>query len=231
MRLLNAPVASTQPQRGATLIAILIGIVVGLIVLSGGIVFYVNNVSANRFVLAASRLDLELMSAMDAMARELRRAQYIARAEQVRHQVPCADVFCDAADDFSLADGDATAGFARIEFSYDRRDSAAGNAQVQNDDECTGFRLRAQAIEMKTRCSGDGGWLPLTDPATTVVTALNLGVDCTESAGFYSRRVQVQASAHLAGDATQSRSLSQVVQVRAPLGATSPPTYCRMPAP
>ena len=222
---------SRNRQRGATLVAILLGIVVGLIVITGGIVFYVNNVTANRFVLAASRLDLELMSAMDAMAREIRRAQYIAQAETVRHRVPCADVFCDAADDFSLADGDATSGFARIEFSYDRRDTGTGNAQVQNNDECTGFRVRNQSIEMKTRCSGDGGWLPLTDPATTVVTALNLGVDCTESAGFYSRHVVVQVAAHLAGDTGQSRTLRQVVQVRAPLGATSPPTYCRMPAP
>lgn len=222
---------SRTRQHGATLVAILLGIVVGLIVITGGIVFYVNNVTANRFVLAGSRLDLELMSAMDAMAREIRRAQYIAQAETVRHRVPCADVFCDAADDFSLADGDITSGFARMEFSYDRRDVGTGNAQLQNDDECTGFRVRDQAIEMKTRCSGDGGWLPLTDPATTVVTSLNLGVDCTESAGFYSRRVVVRVAAHLAGDTGQSRTLSQGIQVRAPLGATSPPTYCRMPAP
>ena len=52
-----------------------------------------------------------------------------------------------------------------------------------------------------------------------------------EQAEALMRRHSEQASAHLAGDATQSRSLSQVVQVRAPLGATSPPTYCRMPAP
>lgn len=216
-------------QRGATLVAILIGVVVGLIVITGGIVFYVNNVTANRFVLSASRLDLELMSAMDAMGREIRRAQYIAHAETVRHQVPCADVFCDAADDFSLQSGTTTDGFARIDFSYDRRDQGAGNAAVQNDDECTGFRLNNGAVEMKTRCSGDGGWLPLTDPATTVVTGLNFGVDCTDSASFYSRTVIVSVAAHLAGDPEQSRVLLQRLQVRAPLAATGAPAYCRMP--
>ena len=223
--------AQRRTQSGATLVAILIGIVVGLIVITGGIVFYVNNVSANRFVLAASRLDLELTSAMDAMAREIRRAQYIAGAEAVRYRVPCADVFCDSADDFSLQTGDATNGFARIDFSYDRRDQGVGNAAVQNDDECTGFRLNASAVEMKTRCSGGGGWLPLTDPATTVVTALNFGVDCSESAGFYNRTVRVSLAGHLAGEPTRTRTLVHELQVRAPLAATSQPDYCRMPTP
>lgn len=227
MRLLNT-LRPRPAQRGATLVAILIGIVVGLIVITGGIVFYVNNVTANRFVLAASRLDLELMSAMDAMTREIRRAQYIASAETGRHRVPCADVFCDAADDFSLQGGDAANGFARIDFSYDRRDQGTGNAAVQNDDECTGFRLNGGAVEMKTRCSGDGGWLPLTDPATTVVTALNLGVDCSESASFYNRTATVTLTGHLAGEPGRTRRLEQAVQVRTPLASAAPPAYCRM---
>jgi len=228
MRLLTP---APSRQGGATLVAILIGLVVGLIVLTGGIVFFVNNVSANRQLLAASRLDLELMSAVDAMAREIRRAQYIARADTVRHQVPCADVFCDGAEDFSLADGDTAAGYAQIEFSYDRRDTGVGNAQTQNADECTGFRLRNSAVEMKTNCSTDGGWLPLTDPATTVVTQLNFGVDCTVANDFYTRTVLMRVNGHLGGDTTLTRALTEAVVVRAPLAASSPPAYCRLPTP
>lgn len=219
-----------KPQAGATLVAILIGLVVGLIVLTGGIVFFVNNVSVNRQILAASRLDLELMSAMDAMAREIRRAQYIARADTVRHRVPCADVFCDGPEDFSLTGGDAASGFAQIDFSYDRRDQGAGNAQVQNADECTGFRLRGGAVEMKTHCSLDGGWLPLTDPATTVVTQLKFAVDCTVVSDFYTRTVSVHLSGQLDSDASLSRNLTETVVVRTSVAASSPPAYCRLPA-
>lgn len=219
-----------KQQAGASLVAILIGLVVGLIVVTGGIVFFVNNLGVNRQILSASRLDLELMSAMDAMAREIRRAQYIARADTVRHRVPCADVFCDGPEDFSLTDGVTASGFAQIDFSYDRRDQGAGNAQVQNADECTGFRLRSGAVEMKTNCSLDGGWLPLTDPATSAVTQLNFAVDCTVVNDFYTRAVWVTLSGQLSGDATLSRTLTEAVVVRAPLAASSPPAYCRMPA-
>lgn len=229
MRLLK-----TRPRRrqvGATLVAILIGLAVGLIVITGGIAFYVNNVSANRQVLAASRLDLELMSAMDAMTREIRRAQYTARAETVRHQVPCADVFCDGPEDFSLSGGDATTGFAQIDLSYDRRDQGSGNAMIQNADECTGFRLRNQAVEMKTNCSVDGGWLPLSDPATTVITQLNFGVDCSMQNNFYTRTVHMRLAGYLQGDTNLTRTMSESVQVRAPLATSSAPVYCRLLTP
>lgn len=229
MRLLKT--LQRSRQAGATLVAILIGLTVGLIVLTGGIAFYVNNVSANRQMLATSRLDLELMSAMDAMAREIRRAQYIARAETVRHQVPCADVFCDGPEDFSLNGGDAATGFAQIELSYDRHDQGSSNAMTQNADECTGFRLRSQTIEMKTNCSADGGWLPLSDPATTVITELNFGVDCSVQSGFYTRTVHMRLGGHLGGDTGLARNLSESVQVRAALAASAPPAYCRLPSP
>ncbi len=204
MRLLN----HIQSERGESLIALMVGIAVGLIVLSGAIAFYVNTVSSNRQIMEARLLNQDLKATMAMMVREIRRAQYIGKAEQYRvSKLPgetcpefcqCPDVFCDVFSDeprdFSLSSIHPTLAnvYRAIEFSYDRHDpdNNPNNPPSQDDnfngsrvaDECFGFRLNTviNAVEMKTDCNPNTPtWIQLTDPETVRINDLRLLVRCT----------------------------------------------------
>ena len=221
MRLLTT--APSRP-RGETLASLLVGMAVSLLVLAGGMLYFSNNVSNNRAMLQTSRLDVEMMSAMDAMVREIRRAQYVAQAQTVRFRIPCNDAFCDQAEDFMLADGDASDGFERIEFTYDRNDNG-----VQDVDECTGFRIVNGQLQMKASCaSGPLGaqWSALTDDHITRMTGLRFRVDCTLLSGFYTRLVTLTLDGQLVREPQVMRQMNEAVQVRATLALPALPTYC-----
>lgn len=65
-----------QRQSGASLIELMVGILVGLIVLSAITVFVTNNLQANKQSVDAAKLNQDLRIALDLMARDLRRANY-----------------------------------------------------------------------------------------------------------------------------------------------------------
>ena len=210
--------------RGETLASLLVGMAVSLIVLAGGMLYFSNNVSSNRAMLQTSRLDVEMMSAMDTMVRETRRAQYVAQAQTVRFRIPCNDAFCDQAEDFLLADGDAASGFERIEFSYDRNDNG-----VQDVDECAGFRVSNGRLEMKTSCASAtlaAQWSALTDEHITRMTGVRFKVDCTLLSGFNTRLVTITLDGQLARDPQVMRQMNESVQVRATLALPALPAYC-----
>jgi type IV pilus assembly protein PilW len=239
MRLLN----SIQSERGETLIGLMVGVTVGLIVLSGAIAFYVNTVSNNRQIMEARLLNQDLKATMAMMVREIRRAQFIADAEQYRFSNPCNDVFCDEARDFSLSSAHPTLAnaYRTIEFSYDRGDpdGNSNNAPSQDDnlngsrarDECFGFRLNTanNALEMKTDCAGTStSWTELTDPDTIQVTDLSFLVHCQPSSGsaLYSRLVDISLTERLTADATRTLTLNESVKVRSDILLESRPGYC-----
>ncbi|MFB1490677.1 MULTISPECIES: PilW family protein [unclassified Thiocapsa] len=209
MRLLN----HIQSERGESLIGLMVGITVGLIVLSGAIAFYVNTVSSNRQIMEARLLNQDLKATMAMMVREVRRAQFINNAEQHRFKNPCNDPFCNDASDFSFPTAHPTLanGYRIIEFSYDKNPDS-----LQDNDECFGFRLAtgSSVVEMKTDCTPT--WLQLTDPDTIQVTDLSFLVHCEPSSGsaLYSRLVDISLTGRLTADATRTLTLNESVKVR-----------------
>ncbi|NVZ07642.1 prepilin-type N-terminal cleavage/methylation domain-containing protein [Allochromatium humboldtianum] len=235
-------------ESGVSLIELMIGMVVGLLVLAGGIAFFVNSVSSNREILQSRLLNQELKATMSLMTREIRRAQYIANAESLRTAVPCTDAFCDA-NDFALpssfAHASLTSVYNAILFGYDRN-----NNGTQTADECFGFGLVTDpttgidvvAMPNGWDCTGTTAstptstpwsWTALTDPRTIEITSLNICVLCTPSSGtaFYDRNVNICLEGQMRSDPSVTMALSESVQVRSTIPLNSKPSYCASSCP
>jgi hypothetical protein len=201
-------------QRGETLIGLLVGLSVGLVVLAAGSALLANHLRGHRAALQESHLHHDLRSAMDWMARELRKTQYAGMAWQTRSPSACADGFCQDGQDFSIQ-GD------RIDFSYDRNHNGLRDAN-----ECMGFRLSGQALQTKRSCSGSGSWLAITDSANLELTALSWQLRCELRNGWVHRSVLMALTAQWPGDATRRISLSQTVHLRNDLPASVQALFC-----
>lgn len=68
---------SRRSQYGLSLIELMVGIVVGLVMLSAVTSMVVNNLKANRDAVAAAKLNQDLRGALSVIARDLRRANYL----------------------------------------------------------------------------------------------------------------------------------------------------------
>lgn len=206
------------PQRlhetGETLMGLLVGMSVGLVVLAAGSAMLANHLRGHRAALQDSHLHTDLRSAMDWMTRELRKAQYTAKAWQSRSPTVCDDAFCQDGLDFSI-EGD------WIDFSYDRNH----NGQ-RDDDECMGFRLVDKALHARRTCSATGSWQAITDSANLSITALNWQLRCELRHGWLHRSVQMDLAAQWPGDASRQVSLSQTIHLRNDLPASQQALFC-----
>ena len=201
-------------QRGETLIGLLVGLSVGLVVLTAGSALLANHLRGHRAALQDSHLHHDLRSAMDWMARELRKAQYTAHAWQSRAPSVCDDPFCQGWQDFSIK-GD------WIDFSYDR------NHNGQKDkDECMGFRLSGTTLHARRSCTGSGDWQAITDSANLEITALSWQLRCELRQGWLHRSVRMDLTAKWPRDTSRQIRLSQTVHLRNDLPASVQGLFC-----
>lgn len=149
-------------QRGASLVELLVGLALGLFVVSSALGLLTSHLQENRALVAEARLMHELNHAADRMTRELRRAGYWGDAsaalwepDAVRRTNPYLGL-SPSADEASSAS-----------FGYSR-DGSENHAI--DDNEQFGYRLRSGNLEVRLGSS----WQTLTDPATLVVTAFSV---------------------------------------------------------
>ena len=204
---------SRPRQRGETLVGLLVGISLGLLVLAGGAHMLAQLLRGHRLALQDSHLQQDLHFAMDLMASELQDAQYSATAWRTRSPTRCADAFCDGAEDFSLGPG-------RIDWSLDRNHDGA-----QDNDECTGFRLKAGALQVRTACLPEV-WTALTDTSSLRLTHLEATMQCRVQTGWLQRQVQLQLEAHWPQDAARTLTLQRTVTLRNDLPQAIKALYC-----
>ncbi len=203
-----------QSERGETLTGLLVGLSVGLVVLAAGSALLANHLRGHRMALQDSHLHHDLRSAMDWMARELRKAQYSAKAWETRSPLACTDTFCDGFEDFSIEDD-------WINFSHDRNHNG-----TQDNNECMGFRLSDAELKAKRSCSASGDWQAITDQTSLEITALSWQLRCELHQGWLHRTVQMSLTAQWPGDATRQVSLTQTVHLRNDLPAAMKALYC-----
>ncbi|PUE10941.1 hypothetical protein B9Z51_00930 [Limnohabitans sp. T6-5] len=203
-----------RSERGETLMGLLVGLSVGFVVLTAGSALLAHHLRGHRMALQDSHLHHDLRSTMDWMARELRKAQYSAKAWETRSPTECADTFCDGFEDFSIEDD-------WIDFSYDRNHNGE-----QDNDECMGFRLSGTELSAKRSCSASGDWLVITDRASLEITALSWQLHCELHQGWLHRSVKLAMTAQWPGDASRQLSLSQTVHLRNDLPARMQALYC-----
>ena len=200
-------------QRGETLVGLMVGLALGALVLAGGAHMLATLLRGHRQAVQETRLQQDLHFALDLMARELQAAQYSARASHTRHPQACSDAFCDGPEDFSL-------GVERLLWTVDRNHNG-----VQDNNECTGYRLRAGALQVRTACQPEV-WTGLTDTASLRLTGLQATLECRPQSGWLQRRVRLQLQAQSPQQAERTLTLSRQLSLHNDLPQAVQARYC-----
>lgn len=193
--------ASAPRMRGESLIALLVGLALGLGVLTGGIGLWMVTLKAQRSALQETHLQQDLHAALEWMVQELRNAQYIHPAWDQRTAANCNDAFCGAPEDFSVSE-------SQIEFSWDRNDNG-----LKDITECSGFQLRADELRLKTNCT-TGQWQVITHAQNVRVTALQFTPHCVWQNGSLQRYIDIQLSAALPNEPLNTVTHQRSVHLR-----------------
>lgn len=204
-------------QRGESLVGLLVGMGVGLVVLAAGARLIATHLQGHRWLLQDSHLHHDLRSALDTVASALRQAQFVGQAAFERSVSPCADAFCGGQARLMLQ-------AQRIDFGRDRN----GNGLLDNN-ECTGFRLRAHKLQVRTACLPEV-WTDLTDAGSLKILNLQWQLHCEARGPWVARWVTVDMLAQWPQDPARQLQLSHTVALRNHVPATPWPPDCG-PAP
>ena len=201
-------------QKGETLMGLMVGLSVGLVVLAGGSSLLSQQLRGHRMAWQDSHLNHELRVAADWMGRELRKAQYSAKAWETRSPTQCDDTFCDGFEDFSI-EGD------WIDFSHDRNHNGE-----QDNDECMGFRLSGTTLQAKRSCNTSGDWQAMTHSQSVRITDLAWQLKCDQHQGWLRRSVQMTLQAQWPSDASRHITLSKTVHLRNDIPGSQQALFC-----
>lgn len=153
--------ASSGPRRqhGLSLVELLVGAALGLFLVGGAISLFVGNLDSSRRLLIEARVNQDLRTAADLIARDLRRAGYWAKAIEGVAAAPAINPHIGIAGTYGIQDSEITYSFAR-----DTDSTVDSNEQF-------GFQLQDGMIRMRT---GANGWQSITDPGVITVTTLEI---------------------------------------------------------
>jgi len=210
---MSAPDRKRLSQRGETLVGVLVGLAVGLLVLAAGAQMLAQMLRTQRAMQQDTHVQQDLQLVLDLVTRELQNAQHVDGAWRSRDTTGCRDPFCDGPEDLQVRDN-------RLDFSLDRDHNG-----VQDNDECTGLRLSAGALQLRTACTPEV-WTALTDTSTMRVGQLHFQLQCTAQDGWVQRRVSLQLQAQTPAPSQRRVDLSRTVQVRNDLPAIASPRFC-----
>ncbi len=172
---------SENRERGLGLIELLIGATVGLFLLSGYLYLYQSIISSSKHSLDMTRMDQQLRTVMDVMARNLRRAGYSGKAVGDGTDIPdygAGNPFQTNGYQLELGGACSSGECNCVTFSYDADGDGAIDANTR---EIFGFRLSSGAIEMRLGGRGaptcsSGIWQDITDSGIEVAT-LNIAYE------------------------------------------------------
>ena len=191
-------------QRGYTLIELMIGLLVGLIVLSAVIYSFLTTLRSSRDVVNSSLLNNEVTAALDLMSGEIRRIGY----DSDSSTSPSNGYLKIVSGGSEVSSGNC------IIYLYDRTGSdVASNATY------SGFRLNSGSIEYADGLAGSnmcaGTWTPVVDPRFNVsaltITATSEALPSTDSMFT----VEITVSANVVSDSEwKLDQVSKFVKVR-----------------
>lgn len=173
--MLNKIIFKTQQhQTGVTIVELMISIVLGLLLLSAATAMTVKSMVMNGDTLGSAKLNQDLDSVLHVMVNDIRRAGYSGQNNSVTPVIP-AVVFSDNEDLFIESQ-------SCVLYAYDASPPGTPGAGVLETTEKFGFKLVANAIQMRTECSATGTacaddcdagtWEPLTDPNRMTIRSL-----------------------------------------------------------
>ena len=153
---------------GLSIVELMVGIVVGLLVVTGALSMSAGNLNKSRRLLADVRFNQDLRAAADLITRDLRRAGYWGAAITGTQAIGATSA--TAQNPYAGATGSSGAGFS-YQFSRDAQE----NGTLDNNEQF-GFRIRDGALQMRSNADG---WRDVTD--TKVMTLADDGLVITPS--------------------------------------------------
>jgi type IV pilus assembly protein PilW len=206
-------------MRGLSIMELMIGVTVGMIVVSGALMLFVRNLNGSRLLLNETRLNQDLRAAVDLVTRDLRRAGYWGNA--IQGTIALGATSATTQNPYSAV---STVSTSEVTYEFSR-DAAEDNSLAVNEQ--FGFRLSGGAIQMN---SGNG-WTDITDTRsititnfqiTPTVTSLPLGHLCPKTCAVGApncptvtvRSFNVLVQGQSVGDSNVLRDLRSTVRVR-----------------
>lgn len=206
-------------QRGLSIVELMVGVAIGLVVVSASVLVSSRNIADTRALLAEVRVNQDLRAVADLVTRDLRRAGYWGNAIDGTRVV--AGGAAPPANPYSAM----AAASSSVAYAF-TRDATEDNALGVG--ERFGFRLNEGRIEMQT---AQDTWQAVSDPATVTVTGfavtpvtttLPLGHLCPTPCAIGApncptvtvRRYDVVLSGRSVRDAAVRRELRTSVRVR-----------------
>lgn len=206
-------------QHGLSLIELLVGAAVGLIVVAGALQLHARHLQDNRRLLIEARLQQELRSATDLIARQLRRSGYWQHALSGVAGLP----FTDAA----VNPHSTLATVSPATFGADVDDAPGAGSDATSR---WGLRLNGNRLQARI---GAGTWQDLSDPVFVSVDAFELVpteraidllarcvVDVCPAGALNCpprqliRSVEIRLRAHATADTTLVREARETVRLR-----------------
>lgn len=208
--------AARRSQAGLSIVELMVGIAVGLFVVSAATMVVTSQLNDNRRLLLETQLQQDLRASSDIIAREIRRgAAWGTPEDGLWYPGRTNAVVANAFSEFSVEDGNT------VEFEYQRRPDEQGPY---------GFTVNDRGV-IRTKL-GDADWQDLTDGKVMKVTGFAVTLSETESdrlpcpracdaAGstdcwprLVERTVRIDLTAEAASDSSVSRSMTTVVRMR-----------------
>ena len=211
-----------QHQRGYTLVELMIGLLVGLIVLSAVIYTFLGTLRSSRDITNSARINREMSVLVDTVVGELRRTGYY----------PVALAYAGSPSEYGVSRADLkfTDGDSCIVLGY-YDDSAASAAYATR-----GFKYVSSALTMyfgsdsALSCSSNLLWSPITDVESIEVTSFDIDLVCTNvetgnpastsactassTSEIYSRAVSLALSMQSATDNDWKISTTEFVKIQ-----------------
>jgi prepilin-type N-terminal cleavage/methylation domain-containing protein len=157
------------PQRGFSLIELMVSVTLGLLLLAAVSQIYVNTTGSSHNTLKMARVNQELRAAMDVMVRDIQRAGYYNQAT-----VTGTGVVAGATNPFTQSASNLQVNGSCITYTYDRDN----NTTVDNTEKMA-FYLNDDAVRMRNGGTSDSNSCPpnsaegITDSNRVTITALS----------------------------------------------------------
>jgi type IV pilus assembly protein PilW len=167
-------------RRGMSIVELMVGITIGLFILSGATLVLTSQLGDNRRLLLEAQMQQDMRATADMVARDLRRAAYWARAYQHVWPAAIASMLDNPYQELTQAN----AGGGPDNITYDRSTDEEGRPLGTDDNvrsaaERVGFRLNRDAGTVEIQVS-EGNWQALTDPAVLRVTRFDITLNTND---------------------------------------------------
>lgn len=206
---------------GMSLVELLVGLTIGMFVVGGGLAVFARNLVGARQVLAETRLNQDLRSAVDVITRDVRRSGYWGNAILGTQTV-------GASASTTANPYTAVSAASSSELSYAFSTDSSVDNNTLDTAEQFGVRLNGSTLQMRT----DGGsWVDITDSAslnitsfsiTPTTTTLPLGQFCARTCAVGApncptvsvRSVSIVVQGRSVQDSTLERAMRSQVRLR-----------------